>query len=52
MLSLTLVGTHGIGMTKPKELGIESEPTEGVLAQEVLEVKPDAVVVKRWLLRC
>jgi len=24
----------------------ESEPSEGVLAQEVLEVKPDAVVVK------
>ena len=31
---------------KAKELGIDSEPTEGVLAQEVLEVKPDAVVVK------
>jgi len=31
---------------KGKELGAESEPAEGVLAQEVLEVKPDAVVVK------
>ena len=31
---------------KAMELGAESEPTEGVLAQEVLEVKPDAVVVK------
>ena len=31
---------------KGKELGAESEPSEGVLAQEVLEVKPDAVVVK------
>jgi len=31
---------------KAKELGIDSEPTEGVLAQEVLEVKPDAVIVK------
>ena len=31
---------------KAIELGAESEPTEGVLAQEVLEVKPDAVVVK------
>ena len=31
---------------KGKELGAESEPDEGVLAQEVLEVKPDAVVVK------
>ena len=31
---------------KAKELGIDAEPTEGVLAQEVLEVKPDAVVVK------
>ena len=31
---------------KGKALGAESEPTEGVLAQEVLEVKPDAVIVK------
>ena len=31
---------------KGKELGAESEPSEGVLAQEVLEVKPDAVVVQ------
>jgi len=31
---------------KGKELGAESEPSEGVLAQEVLEVKPDAVIVK------
>ena len=31
---------------KGKKLGAESEPAEGVLAQEVLEVKPDAVVVK------
>tara|TARA_R100000315_G_scaffold57438_1_gene32094 strand:+ start:1 stop:1047 length:1047 start_codon:yes stop_codon:yes gene_type:complete len=31
---------------KAKELGAESEPAEGVLAQELLEVKPDAVVVK------
>jgi len=31
---------------KSKELGAESEPAEGVLAQEVLEVKPDAVIVK------
>jgi len=31
---------------KGKAIGVESEPTEGVLAQEVLEVKPDAVVVK------
>ena len=29
-----------------KAIGVESEPTEGVLAQEVLEVKPDAVMVK------
>jgi len=28
------------------KLGAEAEPTEGVLAQEVLEVKPDAVVVQ------
>ena len=31
---------------KGKALGAESEPNEGVLAQEVLEVKPDAVIVK------
>ena len=31
---------------KAKELYVDSEPTEGVLAQEVLEVKPDAVIVK------
>jgi hypothetical protein len=31
---------------KGKELGAESEPSEGVLAQEVLKVKPDAVIVK------
>jgi len=31
---------------KAKEIGIDAEPTEGVLAQEVLEVKPDAVMVK------
>ena len=31
---------------KGKKLYSESEPSEGVLAQEVLEVKPDAVVVK------
>jgi len=31
---------------KGKAIGVESEPNEGVLAQEVLEVKPDAVVVK------
>jgi len=31
---------------KGKAIGAEAEPTEGVLAQEVLEVKPDAVVVK------
>ena len=31
---------------KSKAIGVESEPSEGVLAQEVLEVKPDAVVVK------
>ena len=29
-----------------KAIGAESEPAEGVLAQEVLEVKPDAVMVK------
>ena len=29
-----------------KAIGVESEPAEGVLAQEVLEVKPDAVMVK------
>jgi len=29
-----------------KSIGAESEPTEGVLAQEVLEVKPDAITVK------
>jgi len=29
-----------------KSIGAESEPAEGVLAQEVLEVKPDAVMVK------
>jgi hypothetical protein len=31
---------------KGKAIGAESEPSEGVLAQEVLEVKPNAVVVK------
>ena len=31
---------------KAKEIGIDAEPTEGVLAQELLEVKPDAVMVK------
>ena len=31
---------------KGKALGAESEPAEGVLAQEVLEVKPDAIIVK------
>jgi len=31
---------------KGKAIGAESEPSEGVLAQEVLEVKPEAVVVK------
>jgi hypothetical protein len=31
---------------KGKAIGAEAEPSEGVLAQEVLEVKPDAVVVK------
>lgn len=31
---------------KAKEIGIDAEPTEGVLAQEVLEIKPDAVMVK------
>ena len=31
---------------KGKAIGAESEPSEGVLAQEVLEVKPDAVVVQ------
>ena len=31
---------------KGKKLYSESEPSEGVLAQEVLEVKPNAVVVK------
>jgi len=30
---------------KAKELQVDAEPTEGVLAQEVLEVKPDAVKV-------
>tara|TARA_R110000824_G_scaffold288095_4_gene476106 strand:- start:261 stop:1610 length:1350 start_codon:yes stop_codon:yes gene_type:complete len=30
---------------KAKELHVDSEPTEGVLAQEVLEVRPDAVKV-------
>ena len=30
---------------KAKELLVDSEPTEGVLAQEVLEVRPDAVKV-------
>jgi len=29
-----------------KSIGAESEPTEGVLAQEVLEVKPNAITVK------
>jgi hypothetical protein len=28
-----------------KAIGADSEPTEGVLAQEVLEVRPDAVKV-------
>jgi len=32
---------------KAKELYVDSEPTEGVLAQEVLEVKPDAVMVEK-----
>jgi hypothetical protein len=31
---------------KGKALGAESEPAEGVLAQEILEVKPDAVIVQ------
>ena len=31
---------------KGKSIGFDSEPAEGVLAQEVLEVKPDAVMVK------
>ena len=31
---------------KGKALGAESEPAEGVIAQEVLEVKPDAVIVQ------
>ena len=31
---------------KGKALGAESEPAEGVLAQEVLEVKPNAVIVQ------
>ena len=31
---------------KAKALGAEAEPAEGVIAQEVLEVKPDAVIVK------
>jgi hypothetical protein len=31
---------------KAKSMGAESEPAEGVIAQEVLEVKPDAVIVK------
>jgi hypothetical protein len=31
---------------KGKAIGVDAEPTEGVLAQEVLEVKPDAVIVK------
>jgi len=31
---------------KGRALGAETEPAEGVLAQEVLEVKPDAVIVK------
>ena len=32
---------------KGKAIGAESEPAEGVLAQEVLEVKPDAVMVEK-----
>jgi len=32
---------------KAKELLVDSEPTEGVLAQEVLEVRPDAVMVEK-----
>ena len=32
---------------KAKELQVDAEPTEGVLAQEVLEVKPDAVMVEK-----
>ena len=31
---------------KAKEIGIEAEPTAGFLAQEVLEVEPEAVTVK------
>ena len=31
---------------KGKSIGADSEPAEGVLAQEVLEVKPDAVIVQ------
>ena len=31
---------------KAKEIGIEAEPTAGFLAQEVLEVKPEAVTIK------
>ena len=31
---------------KAKEIGIEAEPTAGFLAQEVLEVEPEAVSIK------
>ena len=31
---------------KAKEIGVEAEPTAGFLAQEVLEVEPDAVSIK------
>ena len=31
---------------KAKEIGIEAEPTAGFLAQEVLEVEPEAVTIK------
>ena len=31
---------------KAKDIGAETEPSEGLLAQEVLKVKPEAVVVK------
>ena len=31
---------------KAKEIGVEAEPTAGFLAQEVLEVEPEAVTIK------
>ena len=44
MLSQALVGIHGLGMTPAKAMGID-DPTEGVMAQELIKVDPSAVLM-------